>query len=622
MRADWTKANAAYHNGKKSGLTDAEFDKLEAAIRKLDPKWTPLKATGAEVMGGKKRKVTLVEPMPSLDKFYPIAVNKRLDRGPQLVMNKLDGSALQLVARGGKMVSAVTRGNGLIGQDISFLLPQMKLPKSIPAKGQVVFRCEAVMKDAVFAKKYAAKYDNARNLVAGVLNRKSDGTPDPILKDIDIVVLGVYGLEMFTGLQKAKKWGFDVVVHAVMRTLSADVLTARLEKRKSESEYEIDGLVLCSVGWELSYANNDRPKDIWAFKVNTDDETFDVLCEDILFQVSSHSRINIRAKLKPTRIGGVTVTHATLHNATWMTSRKIGPGAVLKVVRSGGVIPKIVGVAVPAKKAKLPSIPYVLKGRFFWVDKKADVGSDVTDRIQTLKIAKFMTVMGVDLLAGKTIEKLLPQFPDVQTYLNMWSAGVLAFGLRKSGLGEKTAHNIVAEFDKVFRGKAVSMRKLLVASSIFKAGMGDRKLTQLEDAGISMQDLMKQLSGEGRTAVQLKVIDVKGFSDKTADLVVNGLAKFRPMLFKYRKVMKIDGDLAKKAAPVKGGALSGQVVSFTSYRDKAHEDAIATAGGTVASLGAKTTILLFKDGGVKFPDKLDKARATGIRVCTFKELKL
>ena len=87
-----------------------------------------------------------------------------------------------------------------------------------------------------------------------------------------------------------------------------------------------------------------------------------------------------------------------------------------------------------------------------------------------------------------------------------------------------------------------------------------------------------------------------------------------------RKMQDFIEQPAKKKI-VRGGKLNGEVVTFTSYRDAAHEAAVEAAGGTVASFSAKTTILLYKDGG-KASTKLDTARARGICVCTFKELKV
>jgi len=175
MKADWKAANDAYHNGRRSKLSDAEFDKLEAAIRRKDPTWAELAKTGAKVKGGKKTKVELVEYMPSLEKFYPEGADKRGRCATEIIMNKADGSSIQVVYKNGSPTQVATRGDGVTGQDISFLIPHLKLPKSIPVKGTVVLRCEALMKTSVFDSWYSKKYDNPRNLVAGVLNRKSDG---------------------------------------------------------------------------------------------------------------------------------------------------------------------------------------------------------------------------------------------------------------------------------------------------------------------------------------------------------------------------------------------------------------------------------------------------------------
>lgn len=621
LKRKYKKARANYNNGEPTGMTDAQFDSLEDRIREIDPNWSELAKTGAKVKS-KKTKAKLLHPMPSCNKVYPHQADKWLQGQDQiLLMDKLDGNALQFKVHKGNTVRLITRGDGDIGGDISFLIPYMTLPQGLDQKWNFVARCEAVMREDVFQEHYAAKYDNARNLVAGILNRTMDGEPTKeeklALKRTDIVVLGIFGLNLFGSLTDAKDLGLKVVPHRHLEKPTADLLTKALAWRRKKSVYAIDGLVMARRGFKMDYANSDRPKDLMAFKVNAEVHQAEVI--DVIWQVSAHGRINPKIKLKPTRIGGVTVEHATVHNAEWMMDRRLGIGAIVELVRSGDVIPKVVGVVRSATKLKMPSIPYKQKGKYLFAV-KTTASSETGEQMKVLQITKFMSRMKIEGLKEATVAKLIRNFPSAMFYLEQWHKGTLAQRLRRCGLGPKVAEKIEQQFTKVFKGKPVSLRQLMVASHVFDAGVGERKLAMIEDDGISMETLVA-FAEDGRDPrhTMKDLVAVPGFSDKSAVLVIEGLEKFVPLFKKYRQMISIDGSIPKKVKP-KTGPLSGQVVSWTSYRSPAEEAAVEAAGGTVASLGSKTTILLWKEGA-KFMDKIEKAKARGVRTCHFSDLK-
>jgi NAD-dependent DNA ligase len=185
------------------------------------------------------------------------------------------------------------------------------------------------------------------------------------------------------------------------------------------------------------------------------------------------------------------------------------------------------------------------------------------------------------------------------------------------GVGAAMVKKIVAEFDRVF-GSTVSMRQLMVASQCFGVGIGDRRLQQLEDAGVAM----RWLSQADEDEIVAKVSKIAGWSDKTVTLLISGLPKWQKFHDSVAKMITIYGSLPKRKKPsVNEGPLKGQRISFTGYRDKQQEAAIETAGGEVVPFGSKTKILLVKAGG-KASSKVDKAKEKGIKVCSFEDLKL
>lgn len=617
MKNLYRDAKTDYEAGTPT-MNDAQFDKLEDQIRKLDPQWKELKKTGT-VVKSKKSKVKLPHPMPSLSKIYPEQSAKWVGtRKTVFVMDKLDGSSLLLSVVKGAHKALITRGDGTVGGDITFLLPWLNLPK-LKTKDSADLRCEAVMRDRVFDKYYAKDYDNPRNLVAGILNRSMTGEPTAeeklALKRTDIIVLGSFGSRLATSLPKVKSLGLNTVFHYDLQNPTPERLTSYLAARKKASPYAIDGIVIADMGFSMNYVNADKPKGIVAFKVNAESDEVEATVKKIVYQVTGHSRIIPKVEILPVRTGGVTITFATVHNAAWMLERKIGPGAKIKIVRSGGVIPKIVGVLKPGR-IQLPDIEHKLEGKHFVVT-AASTGT--SERIQVLNIHKFMTTMGIELLGTKTITSVLSSFPSVESYLEAWHRRKLVSCLVDAGLGEKTATKVNSEFNRVFQGQKIPMKKLMVASRCYPIGIGERKLSQLEAGGISMDSVV---GSKKSLEMHERIESVRGFDDKTATLLVKGTAKFRPVLQTYKKYVLVDGSIPVVKKTAKGGKLSGEIVSFTSYRSTEHEAAVEAAGGQVDKLGAKTTILIHKEGPIKFPEKIEKARAKGIRVCTFKELKL
>jgi NAD-dependent DNA ligase len=509
----YLRAKEAYYNTEPI-MSDADFDRLENSIAKQDPKWPELKKTGVAVE--KKAKGELPNFMPSLNKCYPEKMPKWLATQKirlHLVMDKLDGSALHLTYLAGRPYKLFTRGDGMVGGDVSFLLPLLKIPQRIPYTGPLSLRCEGVMRKNVFDKKYAADYDNARNLVNGLFNRKLSKSDSSVLKDVDIVVLGVFMSEMAKGLEKAQSFGFTVVPHVVAEQIGGTSgLSKALAMRKEKSPYAIDGLVVTEASNLFMYASNDKPKWVVAFKENVDDSAHSVEVEKIIYQVSHRGRIIPKIQIVPTRMDGVTVKFATCHNAKWMKDRKIGPGAVIRILRSGGVIPKIVGVDKPGK-FQPPKVPYRLEGVHFVLD-GAHEGADREAGIQALK--KFLNTLGVEFIAVKTIATLYDRgCTSPFHYMSLAHKGNVT-PLIKAGLGKVQSSKILDELVKAFTN--TSLLKLMVSSNLFGVGIGERRLRAIEAAGISMSRLIAVSESKLRT----KLLEIDGFGDNTVEIVLAG----------------------------------------------------------------------------------------------------
>lgn len=619
-KALYLKANKAYNNG-ESIMKDSEFDTLERRIAKADPKWPPLHKTGAAV--GKKVEVRLHEPMPSLAKVYPEGLPKW--RAKQkvkriLAMHKLDGSALIARYLKGRCVFLATRGDGELGKDISFLIPYLKLPV-VKDKSDFSVRIEAVMKNRVFLKKWKREtpdskegFDNPRNAVSGLLNRTK---VHEAMNDIDLVVLGVYHQPLMAGLHWADHQGFTTVERAVEK-VDSDWIKVLEEERKS-SAYDIDGLVLAPPEHEFSYVGYGRPKWTVAFKVNDEENADETTVTDVIWQASRTGRWTPKIEIEPVTIGGAVIRFATAHNAQWMNERKIGVGAVVKIVRSGDVIPKIVGVVKAAAQPSHPPGEFYEKGVHYYATERS-AAADVRE------ILHFFTVLGIENIARKGVEKLYEGgFTDVLSHVT--SYGRRMAGYTKAGMGEAMTGKIYEECGRVFREDGVTLIKLMNASNCFES-FGERKLAMIENhfakkgnadiLRVYVQMKIAQLESEKERAA---IESIKGMGKASARQFFEGLMAFKLWFapIAKTKLIKVINPVPKKAMVARAGKYVGQKVSFTGYRNKDHEAALEEQGAEVISFSAKTTILIYKAGGKK-SGKLAAAEDKGIKVCTFEEL--
>lgn len=603
----YKKAKSAYYNEDSSIMTDAEFDKLEDQIKMLDPSWVELKKTGVKVKN-KKTEVDHEHYLPSLPKAYPEAIEKWYAKFPSkkyIKMAKLDGSSLALTYEDGKPVKLVTRGDGARGGDVSFLIPHLNIPKKIEVSSlkntqrRMTFRVEALMKKSVFEKKWARKvkgkegFDNIRNMTNGLFNRTD---AHPALGDVDIVVLGVYGSYLKSGLATARAQGFNVVwAKEERKGGDKEVLAGIL----STLDYECDGVVIAPNDFHYEYESADLPKGIVAYKENDETNAPEAEVKKIIYQISGYGRIIPKVELKPVDFGGVVVRYATVHNAQWMLDRKIGPGAVVKLVRSGDVIPKIVGVT-KAGKIQLPDVEFSRKGVHF-------VTLEKTDEQSVKQMLQFFQVMEIENIAKKSLDKLFDSgLTDVRTIIKMadranrGSFDKVALKLQELGLGEAMSKKILKDTVRALYESPIRIEKMLLASPCFDVGVGRRRLDAIQKGGVRLLSLLSLTPEE----VVRKLMEIDGFGLTTARVIATGMEAYKKWIKPIQDIVDIV-EISPKKKPKKG-ALTNTVVSWTGYRDKAQEAVVEQNGGEVANFGARTTVLLYKEGG-KASSKVNKA---------------
>lgn len=608
----------AYYNDEPE-VEDHVYDALENKLLKKIPDWEPLHQTGVRVLD-EKTEVTLPQLMPSLDKIYPEEVEKTFTKKKHvqrwLELLKYDGTALQLSYAGGKPFFLATRGNGTLGGDISFLIPYLNIPQKIKTTRRVDLRIEGLLTIADFNEQFSVKAlgekhgkKNPRNTVNGFFNRnaaRARRTADDF-KAVHLKVLGVYGMGMEEGLEWARYNGFDIAEYrAVMRTsiLQDTALPSKhLNERLSNSEFEMDGLVYVPAEAIFQYDNADKPKWTFAFKENTADEDApQAKVLDVIYEEAKSKKLTPVAIIEPTEIGGVTVTQVTMHNASLMEERQVGPGATIKVIRSGDVIPFYVST-VESAPLKWPSVPYRREGCWLFA-------TEFSAAAEHQKILHFFVTCGIEDIAIKSIEALYDA--GFTTYMSYVVAASLAYRkdgakpgyvadqISKSGIGPAKTRKLVSELKKLM---TLDIKTLMLATACMPAGLGDRKLTDIQEH----YTLHSMLAVKDSVILDRLLNNVSGFAETSATKFVEGIQAFRSMHDEVTGYISVLPDTKVVKETPKDGPFKGMSAYWTGYRSREQEQIWTDGGGDVASrFGAKTNFLFWKVGGKK-SDKIQEA---------------
>lgn len=607
-------ARKAYYNAGNSPLTDKEFDDLEDVLREEAPNWGPLKATGAAPSGylGKKAEVMLSVPCPSLDKMVaetPEKVTKWISKAAKefgesfRVSEKLDGSSVQSVYKHGKLVQVTTRGDGTIGKDITFLAPHMNLPASIDCElPRLVIRHEAIMPLAVYNKKWAGQYDTARALSSAILNRQDAA---PALADLHLVAIRVqfpkYALT--TGLDFLKTVGFRVARGKAVgySILTPDTLTQAVAYFRSNSVYEIDGVVVFSDAPNLD-TTADRPGYARAFKVNDAADALDTEIVAIEWQPSSFGVLVPKAIIHPVKIGGATIKQAAIYNARWALDRGVGVGAKVKILRSGDIIPKIVQVVEPAKFALPAKADF---GDWIWDKTKTSIqltSASDNGHVLAQQFRRFFVALGMDQMAMGLAKKLVEAgYTDTAEVIQMEEGD-----WRKLPGVKSRAADFANQMVKA-RTKS-DLVHMMRASCVFDRGVGSTRIRSLQAAKPKLLTRAAASNGE----LEALVAAVPGCGPAFARLYARGLPKFYAWLDASGAVPS----KAPKAKVAESAELQGVKASWTGYRSAEEEATVNKMGGAVVPFNKKTTVLFVANGG-KASGKADKAREWGIQVAHF-----
>ena len=610
-------ANHAFHTAGEPVMTDAEYDILTQYVATRFPRSNAIQAIGA--LPVEKNKVRLPYEMASMDKIKPdtgaLTQWKSTYAGPYVLSSKLDGVSGLFSTEDAAAPRLYTRGDGKIGQDISYLIPHLRLPT--PA-GTVV-RGEFVFKKAVFAEKYAAKYANARNLIAGLVNGK---TLDDRIRDVDFVAYEVIRPASLTPSQQMAwlvKHGFQTVQHQTVPwdRLTNDQLSEHLRDARANEVYDIDGIIVSDDRVYPRASGN--PDHSFAFKMVLSDQAAETHVTDVEWTASKDGFLKPTVHVEPVTIGGVTIRKTTGFNAEFIEKNRLGVGAIVRLIRSGDVIPYIQQVVQPATQAKMPTVPYV------WNKTHIDIlleNADEDTEVRKKRIVTFFKTLEVDGLREGNVQKIVQAgYDTICKIVHMTQEDML----KVEGFKEKTAHKLVTGIREAVAKAPIPA--LMVASGTMGRGMGEKKMEAIFEA------YPEWLDPQERNLDRLAAI--KGMSRTTAQDLVMRIPAFVAFLSECGITLPSAGATAPVAAPPAPAAgataattsaateaLRNKTVVMTGVRSKELEAALKPLGVKFgASVSKNTFAVIVAAKGDALTGKMKDAQNLGVPMYTLEEFR-
>ena len=368
------KNNKHYYLDDKPKISDAEYDKIKLEILKLEKKYPYLKNDESieNIIGvkpsNKFKKIQHISPMLSLANAFDlndmIEFKKKIsnfllinDKQIQLFCEpKIDGISATLIYKNGILTTGLSRGDGVIGEDI---LENLKTIKGLPTKirskdvpNLLEIRCEIYIGKKDFAK-IDNKFANPRNAAGGTLRQKDFRETSKIPLKYFAYGFGAVSPMVYKTqsdfLKKIKEWNFAVnpLSESVNSLQDIENKHSEIELLRSSLDYDIDGLVYkvndISLQKRLGNTSN-SPR--WAIAYKFSAEQAITKVKDIRIQVGRTGAITPVAKVEPITVGGVVVSNATLHNEDEIERKDIRIGDTIKIQRAGDVIPQVVSVDI------------------------------------------------------------------------------------------------------------------------------------------------------------------------------------------------------------------------------------------------------------------------------------
>lgn len=634
--------NRRYYDETAPTISDREFDQLVKELEKIEkahPDWvladSPTKTVNEEKPTKGFKQVEHQRPMLSLSNTYSkdevadfIKRLHKLLKGKKCAFSlelKMDGTAVSITYKAGKLVRAATRGNGKTGDDITKNIMQIKnVPHRLKREVDLEVRGEVFMPLEVFKRLgKEAGWANPRNAAAGSL--KLLDSNEVARRELDIICYGLANEDKVASQIEThaflKKLGLKVSEH-VARSENIEEIFAfidKMERLRPQLPYEIDGVVIkvdeIAEHRKLG-ATGKCPR--WATAYKFAAEQAETIIKDITVQVGRTGVLTPVAELEPVFVAGSTISRATLHNADEVKRKDIRIGDFVLIEKGGDVIPKVVSVDLTKRpdKTKVWHMPKQCPGcGSIIVKKEGEVAFRCPNKAcgsQHEKRLIFFAskgAMDIDGLGEKVMIKLI----DAGLISSLADIYKLTYDdlIALEGFKEKSVRNLL---EGIEASKDVTLSRLIFALAI--PFVGAQTADVLADYTQSI-DKLSQLEFD-------ELVQIEGVGEKVAESIIHFFEnpahrqEIEALLAAGVKPKKIISSVTGHAFFGKTFVLTGTLESFT--RTEAAQK-IKERGGRVAkSVSSKTDfVLVGEDPGSKY-DKAVKLKVSILNEQEFKEL--
>jgi NAD-dependent DNA ligase len=396
----------------------------------------------------------------------------------------------------------------------------------------------------------------------------------------------------------------EVVRNVVEKDVTNELLSELLVAWRDDYKYEIDG-VIC-IDNKIYPRETGNPDHAFAFKMVLSDQIAEAKVLDVIWTPSKDGYLKPRVQIDPVVLGGAKIEYATGFNGKFIEDNMIGVGSLIKLIRSGDVIPHIIAVIQPASQPLMPSVPYI------WNDTHVDIMLKDKSQDSTVKektIAGFFKVLDVGGLGPGNVKRLIKAgFDTVPKIIGMSKEDFLTV----DGVKELTAEKLyIGIKDKV---EKASLPELMQASNIFGRGFGKRRFTSI----LAQQpDILVSPKIDAEKLESLKAID--GMAKKSAEKFLFHIVPF----VEWAKSAGLESRLVYKAKPNSadtGHDLFGKKWVMTGFRDKELIEKLGKVGAQQQSAVSKKTFMVIVKDKDEDTGKAEEAKRLGVQVLTPEEV--
>ena len=493
-----TEAGKAYYQENREIMSNFEYDKLYDELSALERETGIVLAGSPTVTVGYESVQELPkerheQPMLSLDKTKDVeALKSFVGEQKALVSWKLDGLTIVLTYRDGGLFKAVTRGNGEVGEVITGNARVFEnIPLSIPYKGEVILRGEAVISYSDFVKineeieDVDAKYKNPRNLCSGSVRQlNNEITAARHVNFYAFSLVKAEGVDFKNSRKEQFAWmqkqGFCVVEHRIVTGEDVPEAVEWFARRIQEYDIPSDGLVVVydDIAYGQSLGTTAKfPRDSIAFKWK--DEIRNTHLLEIEWSPSRTGLINPVAIFEPVELEGTTVSRASVHNLSIMKALELGIQDEIQVYKANMIIPQIAENLTRSGNVKIPETCPVCGGATH-IQKANDVETlyCTNEECQAKKLKLFTlfvsrNALNIDGLSEATLEKFIGrgfihEFADIFE-LDKHREEIVEM----EGFGIKSYENLMAG---IAEAQKTTQPRLLYGLGISNVGVANAKM--------------------------------------------------------------------------------------------------------------------------------------------------